>query len=330
MATALLMASACGVETGGLVEFRIGAGACRSGRDGGRRLRDFLAGAGSVHDVCTGLCRSPWRAVRQRVGTARRYAADTFRPRRVRRAWRGHGRECRSWRGAAAARQAARPCRALCYNAPHPSSTIEDGRTQISRRTRADRPDSWRRSPAQSRRAVRCSMAKRRWKRVTFMRQGRSLTSGFSVHVAKIRLDPSNRLLSGDRIYVVTHDAGRALNRMIVDGQIVGAVADGIGGAIFSELIYDGWRTAADRLACRLPCGERARDPAHQGDACRFAVEHESAWRPRGRRRWHHSGCGRAHQCSGSRHRPHSHRPRARAVLTAAEARTRPRRLSTR
>lgn len=64
------------------------------------------------------------------------------------------------------------------------------------------------------------------------------LTSGFSVHVAKIRLDPRTgffRVLD----YLVTHDAGRALNRVIVDGQVVGAVADGIGGAMFSEMVYD-------------------------------------------------------------------------------------------
>jgi carbon-monoxide dehydrogenase large subunit len=65
------------------------------------------------------------------------------------------------------------------------------------------------------------------------------LTSGFSVHVAKIRLDPSTGSFAVDA-YLVTHDAGRALNAMIVDGQVVGAVADGIGGALLSELIYDG------------------------------------------------------------------------------------------
>jgi CO/xanthine dehydrogenase Mo-binding subunit len=64
------------------------------------------------------------------------------------------------------------------------------------------------------------------------------LTSGFSVHIAKIRLDPRTgffRVLD----YLVTHDAGRALNRTIVDGQVVGAVVDGIGGAMFSEVAYD-------------------------------------------------------------------------------------------
>ncbi|HEY7244246.1 MAG TPA: xanthine dehydrogenase family protein molybdopterin-binding subunit [Xanthobacteraceae bacterium] len=65
-----------------------------------------------------------------------------------------------------------------------------------------------------------------------------ALTSAFSVHVAKIRLDPETGFF---RIqdYLVTHDAGRALNRMIVDGQVVGGVGDGIGGAVLSEMIYD-------------------------------------------------------------------------------------------
>ncbi len=64
------------------------------------------------------------------------------------------------------------------------------------------------------------------------------LTSGFSVHVAKVRLDPHTGLFRIDD-YVVIHDAGRALNRMIVDGQIIGGVADGIGGAMLSEMVYD-------------------------------------------------------------------------------------------
>jgi carbon-monoxide dehydrogenase large subunit len=64
------------------------------------------------------------------------------------------------------------------------------------------------------------------------------LTSGYSVHVAKVRVDPRSGFF--DILdYVVTHDSGRAINAMIVDGQIVGAVADGIGGATLSEMIYD-------------------------------------------------------------------------------------------
>jgi aerobic carbon-monoxide dehydrogenase large subunit len=64
------------------------------------------------------------------------------------------------------------------------------------------------------------------------------LTSGFSVHIAKVRLDPHTGLFRIDD-YLVIHDAGRALNRMIVDGQIIGGVADGVGGAMLSEMVYD-------------------------------------------------------------------------------------------
>jgi carbon-monoxide dehydrogenase large subunit len=64
------------------------------------------------------------------------------------------------------------------------------------------------------------------------------LTSGFSVHIARIRLDCATGFFWIED-YVVVHDAGRALNRVIVDGQIAGGVADGMGGAILSELIYD-------------------------------------------------------------------------------------------
>ena len=40
--------------------------------------------------------------------------------------------------------------------------------------------------------------------------------------------------------YFIVHDAGRLLDRAIVDGQIVGGAVDGIGGAMLSELVYDG------------------------------------------------------------------------------------------
>ena len=39
--------------------------------------------------------------------------------------------------------------------------------------------------------------------------------------------------------YVVAEDCGRIVNPMIVDGQIVGGVAQGIGGALLEEIVYD-------------------------------------------------------------------------------------------
>ena len=39
--------------------------------------------------------------------------------------------------------------------------------------------------------------------------------------------------------YAIAYDVGRAVNPMIVDGQLVGALAQGIGGALLEELVYD-------------------------------------------------------------------------------------------
>lgn len=63
------------------------------------------------------------------------------------------------------------------------------------------------------------------------------VTMGSSVHVARVRLD---RRTGFFRVidYLVAHDAGRELNPMVVEGQIIGGAVDGIGGALFSEMAY--------------------------------------------------------------------------------------------
>jgi carbon-monoxide dehydrogenase large subunit len=38
--------------------------------------------------------------------------------------------------------------------------------------------------------------------------------------------------------YVVAHDCGRIINPTIVDGQVRGGVAQGIGGGLYEDLIY--------------------------------------------------------------------------------------------
>lgn len=64
------------------------------------------------------------------------------------------------------------------------------------------------------------------------------ITYGMSVHAARVSLDPRTgffKLLD----YIVSHDCGRELNPIIVAGQVVGGVVDGIGGAVLSEINYD-------------------------------------------------------------------------------------------
>jgi carbon-monoxide dehydrogenase large subunit len=63
-------------------------------------------------------------------------------------------------------------------------------------------------------------------------------TFASGLHVAVVEVDRDTfevRLLD----YAVVSDAGRLINPLIVEGQIVGGVAQGIGGALFEELAYD-------------------------------------------------------------------------------------------
>jgi len=39
--------------------------------------------------------------------------------------------------------------------------------------------------------------------------------------------------------YIVVHDAGKILIPEVVEGQLVGGVAQGVGGALYEEILYD-------------------------------------------------------------------------------------------
>ncbi len=65
-----------------------------------------------------------------------------------------------------------------------------------------------------------------------------SLAPSTAAHIAHVRLDPE----TGDVTvlgYVVSQDVGRALNPALVEGQMRGAAAQGIGWALHEELIHD-------------------------------------------------------------------------------------------
>jgi carbon-monoxide dehydrogenase large subunit len=57
-------------------------------------------------------------------------------------------------------------------------------------------------------------------------------------HLAVVEVDPETGGVRIDR-YIVAEDAGRLINPMIVDGQIRGGVAQGIGNALLEEIVYD-------------------------------------------------------------------------------------------
>ncbi len=58
------------------------------------------------------------------------------------------------------------------------------------------------------------------------------------VHAMRVEVDPET--FTVDVIdYVVVHDCGRVINPMILDGQIQGGVAQGIGNAFYEQLVVD-------------------------------------------------------------------------------------------
>jgi carbon-monoxide dehydrogenase large subunit len=64
------------------------------------------------------------------------------------------------------------------------------------------------------------------------------MTYPYGTHVAVVEVDVETGVVSLGK-YVITYDVGRAVNPLIVDGQLVGALGQGIGGALLEELVYD-------------------------------------------------------------------------------------------
>ena len=64
------------------------------------------------------------------------------------------------------------------------------------------------------------------------------MTYPYGIHLAVVRLDPETCGVALER-FVVAYDIGRAVNPMLVEGQIAGGAAQGIGGALLEEFTYD-------------------------------------------------------------------------------------------
>jgi aerobic carbon-monoxide dehydrogenase large subunit len=60
----------------------------------------------------------------------------------------------------------------------------------------------------------------------------------YGVHVAVVRVDAETGHVAIER-YLVAYDIGRAVNPMLVEGQIAGGFVQGLGGALFEEFTYD-------------------------------------------------------------------------------------------
>ena len=76
----------------------------------------------------------------------------------------------------------------------------------------------------------------------------------YGVHLALVEVDRDTGLITILR-YVVAYDVGRAINPKLVEGQILGGLAQGVGGAVLEELAYDenGQLTSASFMDYLLP-----------------------------------------------------------------------------
>ena len=59
-----------------------------------------------------------------------------------------------------------------------------------------------------------------------------------AAHVCEVEIDPETGVLEITD-YAVVHDCGTVINPMIVEGQVLGGIAQGLGGTLFEEMRYD-------------------------------------------------------------------------------------------
>jgi CO/xanthine dehydrogenase Mo-binding subunit len=69
-------------------------------------------------------------------------------------------------------------------------------------------------------------------------RRNESPTYSNSWHIAAVEVDTETGMVKVLK-YVTVHDSGTLINPAIVEGQVVGCVAQGLGEALLEELIYD-------------------------------------------------------------------------------------------
>jgi carbon-monoxide dehydrogenase large subunit/6-hydroxypseudooxynicotine dehydrogenase subunit gamma len=80
------------------------------------------------------------------------------------------------------------------------------------------------------------------------------MTYPYGVHIAVVDVDPGTGRVEVLR-YLVAYEVGRAINPALVEGQLRGGAAQGIGGALLEEFCYDdaGQPQSATFMDYRMP-----------------------------------------------------------------------------
>ena len=61
----------------------------------------------------------------------------------------------------------------------------------------------------------------------------------YGLHAALVAIDRETGITTVEK-FMIAYDIGCAINPMLVEGQLQGGLAQGVGGALFEEFIYDG------------------------------------------------------------------------------------------
>jgi carbon-monoxide dehydrogenase large subunit len=72
----------------------------------------------------------------------------------------------------------------------------------------------------------------------TFYYEPPTVTWAYAVHAAIVEVDIDTGRVKVER-YAVAHDCGVLVNPMLAEGQIIGGVVQGLGGALLEEITYD-------------------------------------------------------------------------------------------
>ncbi len=65
-----------------------------------------------------------------------------------------------------------------------------------------------------------------------------NFTFPFGTHICVVEVDPKNGGVAVKK-YIAVDDCGKVINPLLVDGQIQGGIAQGLGQALFEEVVYD-------------------------------------------------------------------------------------------
>ena len=121
-------------------------------------------------------------------------------------------------------------------------------------------------------------------------------TTTSATHIAAIEIDPETYEIRIDH-FAVAEDCGKIVNPLIVDGQVQGGVAQGIGAALYEEVDLRRAGPDADRKPGRLSGAVGLRNPVDEIGASRKLFADHARRLPRHGRGRHDRRAGGDRQC---------------------------------